>query len=83
MNLKKWLILNKISQSELARQLNMSRTHVHVVVNGKTIPGKRFADVIFAYTNGQVKPEDLGISHYKPNDVVVKKDRPLRYVIDL
>ena len=73
MKLKEWLAAKNITQSDLARQLGMSRDHVHVVVNGKVKPGRRFVDVIVAFTEGDVTPEDLGVEGYKPNKIIICK----------
>lgn len=81
MKLKEWLAAKNITQSDLARQLGMSRDHVHVVVNGKVKPGRRFVDVIVAYTNGEVTAKDFGMEGYKPNKIIIA--RPKKNVIDL
>jgi len=81
MKLKAWLEANEISQCSLARQLGMSRTHIHVVANGKIKPGRRFVDVIFAFTEGAVTPEDMGMKEYVPNKIVIVK--PGKHVVEL
>lgn len=81
MKLKAWLEANEISQCSLARELGMSRTHIHVVTNGKIRPGRRFVDVIFAFTNGEVTAKDFGMEDYIPNKVVVRRSK--QSVIDL
>jgi len=75
MNLKDWLLTKKISQSALAKQLGMSRSHVNLVINGRIKPGRRFVDVIVAYTDGDVTTKDFGMQDYKANKIFIARPK--------
>lgn len=61
MELRKYLFDKKITTTEFANRLGISRVHMSGIVNGKRRPGKTLIDQIKLMTNGKVTEKDLKI----------------------
>lgn len=59
MELKIYLVKNRITITEFSKTLKCSRGHLTSIVNGKLKPGKALAELIEIKTNGEVKADDL------------------------
>lgn len=59
MELKLYLVRNRIKVHEFAQKLGCSRTHLSEVMNGKKRAGLTLAKFIEQTTNGEVKAEDV------------------------
>ena len=59
MNLKEYLLKNKITQRDFAKMLGSAGIHIHYVVNGKRPPGMDLAYRIRDLTGGEVDLPDL------------------------
>jgi len=59
MNLKKYLEVYGISQTDAAKALGVHRKYFWRVVNGKISPGRKLAEKIIAFTDGEVRSDDL------------------------
>lgn len=59
MELRDYLHKKRISITEFARQINVSRTHLGRIVNNKLKPGKRLAKDIERLTDGCVTTCEL------------------------
>jgi DNA-binding transcriptional regulator YdaS (Cro superfamily) len=65
MELKLYLVKNRIKVHEFAEKLGCSRTHLSEVISGKKKAGTSLAKLIEFTTNGEVTEEEV-ISAYKP-----------------
>ena len=68
MQLKQYLLQNKIGVSELAENLEVSQSVCSMWTNNQRIPSKDNMQKIFAYTNGAVTPNDFFIPESKKDD---------------
>lgn len=59
MELKIYLVRNKMSITDFSKKLRYSRDHLSRVINGTKRPSKKLAEDIEKATNGEVKAEDL------------------------
>lgn len=59
MELKLYLVKNKLTVNEFSETLNYSRTHLSAIINGRLSPSKKLAKMIQKATNGEVKVEEL------------------------
>lgn len=59
MKLKDYLYFNRITISELARKIGVSRSYLTIVVNGRYKPSARFAKMIEEGTDGKVSYLDI------------------------
>lgn len=59
MSLKEWLEINNMSVKEMAKDIDVARTHLSRIKNGHQLAGKRVAKLIHDYTNGHVKISEL------------------------
>lgn len=59
MQLKIYLLINRMSITEFSEILNYSRNQVSGVINGKIKPGRKLAKLIEKATEGAVKAKDL------------------------
>lgn len=59
MSLKVYLLLNKMTVADLARDMGYSRGHMSAVINGTLVASERMARQIEAYTNGYVKAKTI------------------------
>jgi transcriptional regulator with XRE-family HTH domain len=59
MDLKEYLYRKKISIVEFSKLMDLSRTHISLIVNKKRIPGKKLAKKISTFTEGFVSVEEL------------------------
>ena len=59
MQLKEWLEENKVSLTEMAEKLGVTRQHVHQVAIGKSRPSKYLAKDIIKVTQGKVSYDAL------------------------
>ena len=59
MELKLYLVKNRISITEFCNKIGCSRMHLNDIVNGKRNCGKTLAILIEIRTNGEVKASDL------------------------
>ena len=59
MELKIYLVKNRMSITDFSKQLGCSRGHLTGVVNGKIKPSRVLAQLIEIKTNGEVTIEDL------------------------
>lgn len=59
MNLKIYLVKNRITITDFSKNIGCSRGHLNGIVNGKIKIGNALAQLIEIKTNGEVKAEDL------------------------
>lgn len=59
MDLREYLFRKKIGIQQFADELEYSRTHLSLIVHGKSKPSVRLAKAIEKATNGEVKAEEL------------------------
>lgn len=59
MDLREWLFRNRMSVTDFAKQLGVSRNHINRIVNGYGYPGTALAKLIEQYTQGQVTTKEL------------------------
>lgn len=59
MELKLYLVRNRISVTDFCKVLGCSRMHLNDIVNGKRKCGKSLAQLIEIKTHGEVKVDDL------------------------
>ena len=59
MQLKLYLVKNRITIKEFCEKIGYSRNQISGIANGKLTPSKRLAKTIEQATNGEVKAEDL------------------------
>ena len=59
MELKIYLVKNRISITDFSKQLGCSRMHLNDIVNDKRKCGKSLAQLIEIKTNGEVKAKEL------------------------
>lgn len=59
MQLKIYLVKNKITITDFANSLGCSRTHLGEIMNGRRKIGSSLAQLIEIKTNGEVKAEEL------------------------
>jgi DNA-binding transcriptional regulator YdaS (Cro superfamily) len=64
MDLKLYLVKNRIKVHEFAQRLGCSRTHLSEVINGKKKAGLTLAKMIELLTNGEVTSEEV-LNEYK------------------
>lgn len=65
MELKLYLVKNRIKIHEFAERLGCSRTHLTEVINGKKKAGLTLAKFIEQITNGEVTTEEI-LNAYQP-----------------
>lgn len=65
MELKIYLVKNKIKIQDFAKMLGCSRTHLGEVMNGKKKSGPTLAKLIELTTNGEVKAQEI-LNAYQP-----------------
>jgi transcriptional regulator with XRE-family HTH domain len=54
-----WLEKNDLTQKELAVGIGISRSYLARIITGDSIPSKRVAKKIEAFTNGEITTEDI------------------------
>lgn len=54
MKLKIYLCTNNITQTDFAKKLGISRSHLNLIVSGKQRPSKSLANLIETITEGEV-----------------------------
>lgn len=59
MKLCVWIYKNKKTMTDFAKELNISKGHLSLLMNGKIIPRKNLMNKIYELTNKNVKPEDF------------------------
>lgn len=59
MNLREWLFRKKKTVTDLAKEINVSRTHLNLISNGIRTPSPELAKRIEQATNGEVTKEEL------------------------
>ncbi len=59
MALKLYLVRNRISVKKMSEDLMYGRTHLSLIMNGKSFPSARLARDIERYTNGEITVKDL------------------------
>jgi len=59
MDLDYWLFKNKITKTDFARTIGISRGHLQGVISGKLKPSIKLAKKIEEATNGKVSKEEL------------------------
>lgn len=59
MDLREYLFRKKIGIQQFADELEYSRTHLSLIVHGKSKPSARLAKAIEKATQGEVKASDL------------------------
>jgi predicted XRE-type DNA-binding protein len=59
MELDDWLHANKMTVTDFAKYLDISRNHLNSIVNKHIKPGKRLARDIILATQGQVTEKEL------------------------
>lgn len=59
MNLKEWLFRNNTKITDFARQVEVDRTHINLIVLGKKTPSPKLAAKIEKATNGEVSLREL------------------------
>lgn len=59
MDLKIYLVRNKITITDFSKKIGCSRGHLNGIVNGKIKIGNSLAQLIEIKTNGEVKAVDL------------------------
>lgn len=64
MELKLYLVRNKISITDFSKKIGCHRSYLSEIVNGTKIPGKRLAKDIELATNGEIKAEELLKKNY-------------------
>jgi len=64
MQLKLYLVKNKIRTQDFAQRLGCSRTHLSEVMNGRKKAGLTLAKLVQILTNGEVTAEEV-ISEYQ------------------
>lgn len=65
MELKLYLVKNRIKVQDFAKKLGCSRTHLSEVINGKKRAGSSLAKLIELTTNGEITAEEV-IDLYQP-----------------
>ena len=58
MNLRDYLHVKRITQTEFAKQLNVTRNFVSLITNGKRFPSSGMKKLIEIVTQGQVSIKD-------------------------
>lgn len=59
MELKIYLVKNRLTIKEFCEMVNYSRNQISGVINGKLRPSKKLAKIIEKATNGEVTVEEL------------------------
>jgi plasmid maintenance system antidote protein VapI len=59
MELKIWLVTNRIKIKDFANELGVTRTHLGEIMSGRRNIGTSLAKLIELKTNAQVKADDL------------------------
>lgn len=59
MELKLYLVKNRLTVKEFAEKIEYSRNQISGIVNGKLRPSNRLAKLIEQATNGEVTAEEL------------------------
>ncbi len=59
MDLREYLFRKRMTTKEFAEKLEYSRTHLTLILNGKSRPSKRLAKDIERLTDGEVTVADL------------------------
>lgn len=59
MELKKYLFFKRVNVKEFSEKLEISRSYLSAIVNGKIIPSKKIARQIERATQGEVTVEDI------------------------
>lgn len=59
MELKLYLVKNRLTINEFSEMLNYSRTHLSAIINGRLSPSKKLAKMIEKATNGEVSIKEL------------------------
>lgn len=72
MELREFLIKEKISQADFAKKIGVTRARVNQIANKKMNPSIVLAYRIKEETNGRVSIEEL-ISHGAPNRLKIKR----------
>jgi len=58
MRLNEWMVKNNVSQAEMSRQLNISKSYMHKIIHsGQTTP--KIARAIETITNGEVTASEV------------------------
>lgn len=59
MKLKKYLEIYQITQGQAAKALDITRTYLNAIANNKEEPGRNLVEKIVAWTDGEVRSDDL------------------------
>lgn len=59
MTFKTYLQVKKISTTRAAKELGVTRTYLYEIIARRMIPGRKLAQKIVAWSNGDIRYEDL------------------------
>lgn len=59
LTLKEYLYNTRMSVAQFARMIDYSRPHIYGILNGRLLPGDKFARTVERATKGIVKSETL------------------------
>ena len=59
MKLKDWITENMIKTYPLATRLEISKSYLYYILDGKRKPGKELMEKIKVLTKGKVRPKDF------------------------
>lgn len=78
MNLRDWLVENRLRQRDLAESCEITKVHMNLVILGKRRPGKRLAARIVRHTGGAFTLEQLisgdALGYVGPRKVIRKSE---------
>lgn len=78
MDLREWLFRNRVSQTDLAKQLGVTKQYVHHLCHKKYRASPKLALEIEKFTEGEVKAEELVFfEKYETKEVPHEKTKRL------
>ena len=81
MNLKDYLILNKITQRTFAKSIDVSPVSLARYLNGVRFPNKKILSKIIKYTNGVVSADDFLFSQKKIDKLTNTEEKEILHML--